>query len=69
MGDCNAPHSPHSFKRLLVLATVPEAGHEQGDKSRTHRLPVRKTGCLFVLTLAEGAGLTPQILSRAHSLL
>jgi len=59
----------------LVMARVNEIGTmflrellENGDKSRTHRLGIIKKGLIFVISLAEGADMTPQLESRAHQI-
>jgi hypothetical protein len=60
----------------LVHARVNELGSvllrellEAGDKSRTHRLGVSKKGLVFIVSLIEGAAMTPQLESRAHQIL
>eukprot|EP00754_Rhynchopus_humris_P002203 Rhum_TRINITY_DN11216_c0_g1::Rhum_TRINITY_DN11216_c0_g1_i1::g.43391::m.43391 len=75
--DNNCPNAEGYFNYVVVHARVTEAGQfilrellEQGDMSRNHRLGVRKSGVLFVLTLdSPDTVITPQVQSRAHLVL
>ena len=39
---------------------------ENGDKSRTHRLGISKSGLIFIICLSKDSIITPQLKSRAH---
>jgi len=69
-------HNKEETDVCMVKALVNEIGStflrellESGDKSRTHRLGVSKRGLLFVVSLAQGSEMTPQLESRAHQVL
>ena len=60
----------------LVIARINAVGSlllreliEAGDKSRTHRLGVSKTGLVFLMSLVNESDMTPQLESRAHLVL
>jgi len=59
----------------VVLAKASEVGTfmlrellESADMSRTHRLAVSKQRLVFLVSLNDGCNVTPQLQSRAHTL-